>query len=115
MAAVGEDGIGVGEEQQPADLEVAETDEQRRRAVERSRARSEELRDKTIGLAAAVAETEEMVADTLEASARVRPHAAERLNEAAREARRYAVYEREEARRRTAEQAEDRAAEEPPA
>lgn len=60
------------------------------RAVEQSR----ELGQLIADLAERIAESEDRVASTLEESARLRPHAEERLRTAAEEARRFAEKER---------------------
>ncbi len=71
------------------------------RAVEQSRELGEHVAD----LAERIAESEDRVASTLEESARLRPHAEERLRSAADEARRFAEKERGHSRalRRTVE------------
>jgi hypothetical protein len=53
------------------------------------------LRARLEALASAIATSEESLADAYEESARLRPHAAERLRAAAREARAYAARERQ--------------------
>jgi hypothetical protein len=58
-----------------------------------------ELAARLARLADEVADSEEMVAKTYEDSARLRPHAAARLQEAAREARVFAEWERRQGRR----------------
>ena len=55
---------------------------------------AEHLRGRLEGLAERIAESEDSIADVYEQSARVRPHAAERLQEAARHAREFAARER---------------------
>lgn len=58
-----------------------------------------ELTNRLARLADAVADSEEMVAKTYEDSARLRPHAAERLQGAAQDARNFAERERAQGRR----------------
>ena len=76
-----------------------EDEDVHRDAVERAQRTSDEIEARLSALAASVARTEESLADIYEDSARIRPHAAERLQKAAREARTFAVHEREESRR----------------
>jgi hypothetical protein len=57
------------------------------------------LTNRLARVAEEIAESEEMVAKAYEESARLRPHAAERLLDAAREARLFAEREREHCRR----------------
>ena len=56
-----------------------------------------DLRQQLAATAAAIAETEDWVADTLDRLARVRPHDAERLRARAAHARRFASRERAQA------------------
>ena len=56
-----------------------------------------DLRQRLAATAAAVAETEDWIADTLESLARVRPHDAERLRSRAADAREFAARERAQA------------------
>ncbi len=58
-----------------------------------------ELSDRLARLTDAVADSEEMVAKTYEDSARLRPHAAERLQGAAQDARNFTERERAQGRR----------------
>ena len=59
-----------------------------------AREHAEHLRHRIEGLAAQIAESEDSIAEVYEQSALVRPHAAERLHEAARHAREFAARER---------------------
>lgn len=65
------------------------------RALEQSRQLGRQIAD----LAERIAESEDLVASTLEESARIRPHAGERLRSAAEAARRFAEVERDHSRR----------------
>jgi hypothetical protein len=56
-----------------------------------------DLRQQLAATAAAVAETEEWIADTFDSLARVRPHDAERLRAQAAHARKFAARERAQA------------------
>ncbi|MFC5137691.1 hypothetical protein ACFPK1_05565 [Actinomycetospora rhizophila] len=55
---------------------------------------AEHLRRRIEAVAGRIAESEDTVAHVYEESARLRPHAAERLRESARQAREYAARER---------------------
>ena len=80
---------------------MSEDEDVRRDAVDRARRQADEIEARLSSLAASVAATEDSLADTYEDSARIRPHAAERLRDAAREARAFAVHERDESQRRS--------------
>ncbi|WP_328309907.1 hypothetical protein [Actinomycetospora sp. NBC_00405] len=68
-------------------------------ALDRVRGRASELTTRIGRLASEIADSEERVARTYEDSARLRPHAADRLRDAAKEARDFAAREREQSRR----------------
>lgn len=68
-------------------------------ALERVRGRASELTTRIGRLAGEIADSEERVARTYEDSARLRPHAADRLRGAAQEAREFAARERHQSRR----------------
>lgn len=68
-------------------------------ALDRVRGRASELTTRIGRLAGEIADSEERVARTYEDSARLRPHAAERLRGAAQEARDFAARERDQSRR----------------
>jgi hypothetical protein len=68
-------------------------------ALDRVRGRASELSTRLGHLAGEIADSEERVARTYEDSARLRPHAADRLRGAAQDARDFAAREREQSRR----------------
>jgi hypothetical protein len=68
-------------------------------ALERVRDRASALTTRIGRLAGEIADSEERVARTYEDSARLRPHAADRLRGAAQEARDFAARERDQSRR----------------
>lgn len=68
-------------------------------AISRVQDQGEHLTTRIARLAGSIAESEDGVARTYEESARLRPHAAERLRRAADEARRFARHERDQAAR----------------
>ena len=68
-------------------------------ALDRVRGRASELTTRIGRLAGEIADSEERVARTYEDSARLRPHAADRLRGAAQEAREFAARERDQSRR----------------
>lgn len=77
-------------------MDEAEQSASRDDAVARDSAhdQAEHLRRRVEALAADIAHTEDTLAVVYEDSARLRPHAADRLREAARQARDYAERER---------------------
>jgi len=68
-------------------------------ALDRVRGRASELTSRIGRLAGEIADSEERVARTYEDSARLRPHAADRLRGAAQDARDFAARERDQSRR----------------
>jgi hypothetical protein len=93
VGAPGDGGAPIGREARVDEAHGHEEDETVAH-LRAAREHAEHLRHRLEGLAAQIAESEDSIADVYEQSARVRPHAAERLQEAARHAREFAARER---------------------